>query len=102
MGGDPRLEMRNDPRMMMHGDPRMGHGDPRMMFGCRPRRWMFRHMMRNAASSEDENIVSEGEEHQGTTTTKARREKMRGAEKGIPQDGQRNGMVSTKMGIYPV
>ena len=34
-------------------------------------------MMRNAASSEDENTVSEGEEHQGTTTTKARREKMR-------------------------
>ena len=76
MGGDPRLEMHNDPRMMMHGDPRMGQGDLRMMFGCRPRGWMFRHMMQNAASSEDENTVSEGGEHQ-SITTKARREKMR-------------------------
>ena len=54
--------MHGDPRMMMHGDPRMGHGDPRMMFGCRPRWWMFRHMMQNAASSEDEKSASDREE----------------------------------------
>ena len=76
MGGDPRIEMYCDPRMMMRGDPRMGHSDPRIMFGCRPRRWMFRHMMMNSASSEDENTVSESEEHQDTST-KARREKIR-------------------------
>ena len=94
MGGDPRLEMRNDPRMMMHGDPRMGHGGPRMMFGCRPRRWMFRHMMQNAASSEDENTVSEGEEHQGTTTTKARGEKMREQRKEFSK-------MAREMGWFP-
>ena len=56
------MNMHGDPRMMMYGDPRMGHGDPRMMFGCRPRRWMFRHMMQNAASSEVEKSASDREE----------------------------------------
>ena len=55
------MSMHDDPRMM-YVDPRMGHGDLGMMFGCRPRRWMFRHMIRNAASSEDEKSASECEE----------------------------------------